>query len=86
MNRISSNKRISETQTRYRSRIESEPCSPNTQESRIIQYNLLRTMIDTPDLLACGPVVFETMRFFHSGTCWVVELEAIVEESQPHVA
>ena len=83
MNRICSNKRISETQIRYRSHIESDPCAPNSQESRIVQYHLLQSMVNMPDLLTCGPVVFETMRIFHSGTCWIADLEAIVEEQAP---
>lgn len=81
MERVCSKKLISDTVTRYRARIESDPCLANTQESRHVQYNLLRTLVDSPDLLACGPVVFERMTMAHTGTRWIVELEARVEES-----
>jgi hypothetical protein len=27
-------------------------------------------------LLSCGPLSFETMKFYHNGQAWVVELEA----------
>jgi hypothetical protein len=63
-------------------RIESDPCAPPpSHEARVVQYNLLRTMADTPDLLGCGPTFFEKLLWVHDGSKWVVSLEALVDEA-----
>lgn len=68
------------TESRFRVVIESDPCPPRTLESRRFQFELLSQMAADPMLTACGPAMFETMKWRHNGACWIVELEAIVPE------
>jgi hypothetical protein len=80
-------RRISETHVRYGARIEGDECPPPpSHAARLAQYYMLRTLVDTPDLLNTGPVLFEKMTMVHNGTKWVVEIEALVEEASdaPH--
>jgi len=44
---------------------------------RNTQVDILGTLRDQPQLLYCGPVLFDTMKISHDGTCWVVEMEAV---------
>jgi len=51
----------------------SKDCMPT---SRLEQFDLLRTVIENPGLLDCGPVSFQTLKMYHNGTAWVIVLEA----------
>lgn len=73
--------RVSETQIRYRTRIEDTIESrPGTSDARRRLHFLFQTFADSPDLLNCGPAVPERLSITHSGRSWVVEAEAIVDE------
>lgn len=52
----------------------------NPDEKRIRQWQMLQTLANTPDLLACGPVPFETLKMGFSGDKWIVEMQADVSE------
>ncbi len=79
MNRRLTSVKLDNRSTRYRVRIESDPCDTDLL-MRQLQLNLLDNMANTPELTACGPVPFQTMKMYHDGGAWIVELEAIVEE------
>jgi hypothetical protein len=51
----------------------SEPCSSG---SRPHKFDLLETVVNTPGLLDCGVVGFQTMKMYHDGTKWMIVLEA----------
>jgi hypothetical protein len=68
---------LNEKQTRYKLVYRSEPCEPNSVAGRNTQVDILGTLRDQPQLLYCGPVLFDTMKISHDGTCWVVEMEAV---------
>lgn len=44
------------------------------------QYDMLRTLVDQPEMMNCGPTRFEKMRMYFTGSEWVLELEATVDE------
>lgn len=44
------------------------------------QWLMLQTIANTPDLMNCGPVTFETMKMSFNGEQWVVEMQADVSE------
>lgn len=52
------------------------PCDMLGGDSRVKQYDLLRTVVETPGLLDCGLTSFQTLRMEHNGSSWVLTLEA----------
>jgi hypothetical protein len=48
-------------------------------DKRNKQWNMIQTIANTPDLMTCGPVSFDTMKMGFSGSQWVVEMQADVE-------
>lgn len=69
--------RLDEQNTRSRVTIHSDPCPPNTQLARIMQFDLLRMMSQDPALTQCGGSDFQTLSMVHDGGKWIVVLEAI---------
>jgi len=63
----------------YRVVVESDPCVWGTQESRFIQFELLRYAADDPAFTACGPSDFRRMSMVHDGTKWIIETEATIK-------
>jgi hypothetical protein len=40
------------------------------------QHEFLRMLVDTPQLLSCGPAFAERLTIFHDGQCWTLRAEA----------
>lgn len=68
---------VNEVQTRYRLFYESEACEASSVPGRNEQFDILKQLAENPQLCYCGNVLFDTMKIFHNGSCWVVELEAL---------
>jgi len=84
LRRTISKARVNESEVRYKVRLEDDVCTPDSQESRFHQLRLLRTLVETPDLLTCGPGPFKKLTIQHDGEKWVCDVEALVEEqSEP---
>lgn len=66
-------------QIRHKVRLESDPCEIGTQESRFFQFDLLNRAGADPVLTACGGVDFQKLIMYHSGQCWILECEAVVD-------
>jgi hypothetical protein len=77
MQRIVTSTKLDERRTRWRIRIESDPCESDMKEP--VKQMLLRNFADNPHLLHCGMEPFEQMRMHHNGSMWIVEAEATVE-------
>jgi len=45
---------------------------------RMLQHNLLKALVDQPDLMLCGTEPFHKMTMKWMGSCWIAELEATV--------
>ncbi len=71
---------LDERRTRYRVRIESDPCETE-HFKRQMQLSLLANLVNTPDLMNCGPAPFESMRMYHSGGRWIIEFETTLEQA-----
>lgn len=71
---------LGDNKIKYKVKLEDDPSRPFSAESNIRQKHFFKSLSDTPELLNCGPVPFEKAIFYHNGTCWCVELEAILEE------
>lgn len=74
--------RISDSIVKYRLTIEDISTEKGSSEARIRQLALLQELLDSPVLLRCGPLIFDTMQMFHNGTSWVISAEADVYEPQ----
>ena len=81
MNRIVTDRDIGDGNTRYRVRIESDPCEKDSPLANQFRYMLLQNIVDNPVLVACGLEPFQTLRMAHNGQCWVIEVEAIVRKT-----
>lgn len=69
--------KLNDNLAKYTVRYESDPCTAGTPESTVIQSDLLLTVASTRTLQACGYHYYESLRYFHDGEKWVLELEAI---------
>lgn len=67
--------------TRYSVRLDSDECSKGTQLARFLQFEMLRTIATDPSITACGLNDFQTLRMYHDGSKWVIDLEAISADS-----
>lgn len=54
--------------------------APNTIESRYRQLTVIQELLDTPDLLACDSEPFSSLRMWHDGRKWVIEIEALLDQ------
>ena len=61
---------------RYRAIIESNECPERGPHSLLERSALLTAVVDNPSLLDCGPLVFDTMKMYHNGQVWIIEVEA----------
>lgn len=71
--------RVGENQIRYMVLLVGEPVLGGEQDSRVKQWQMIRTLADQPDLLTCGTVPFEKLRMSFTGSEWIVELEATTD-------
>ena len=55
---------------------EAEPSSGQGMAARLAQISLIQLVAESPDLLSCGLVPFETMTVKYNGISWVMTLEA----------
>jgi hypothetical protein len=79
MNRSLKQIKLVDGQSKYVSRIEGDACQPNTIGAKFLQLQLLDQLAHTPGMIDCGNLPYQTMKMFHDGEKWVVELEAIGE-------
>lgn len=78
MKRTVSETRLDESRIRYRTKIEDDDTGIGTEAAAWRQYYLLKELASQQNLLACGYAQFETLKMYHNGSRWVVELEATV--------
>lgn len=43
----------------------------------MLRFELLRMVVDNPDLITCGAARFEQLRVFYDGDKWVLEASAV---------
>lgn len=67
-------------QTRYLVTLIDDPVTQGDIEKRLRQREFIRTLYENAELMNCGPALFQKMRMFFSGSEWVIELEALVDE------
>lgn len=82
MKRIVSQARVGEHQIRHRTRIEDLPTPEGSEEARVRQFHFVQELAQNWSLLACGMQMFQRLSIYHSGSAWVAEAEAVVEEVQ----
>jgi hypothetical protein len=63
----------------YRVIVESDPCTWGTQESRFLQFEILRYAAEDPTFTACGPSDFKRMIMLHDGIRWILEAEVTIK-------
>jgi hypothetical protein len=80
MKRFVTETRVGEHQIRYRTRIEDVDSVKGSDDARMRQYQFLSELIGQWQLLACGLQMFESLKVYHNGTCWVAEAEATADE------
>ena len=80
MNRTLTHTRIDEDKIRYRVRIESDPCVPNTPLYTFLQFEMLRMLSQDPSMSDPGPSRFQKLTMEHDGGKWIVITEAVVKE------
>ena len=68
--------KLSEAENRYSVKIEGEECPAKTQAARVQQLSLLQTLVSTPGLTDCGPLPFQSLKMYHDGSRWIIDLEA----------
>ena len=66
---------------RYRVIVTGESCQSQTHESRIHLSLFLTWIADNQNLLECGYSPPQKITITHNGTCWQVEAEAEVLET-----
>jgi hypothetical protein len=65
-------------QDRHMVRLEGPFVSMGTREFEEERYNLLKDLVQFPELLECGPARFQTLKVSYNGNSWIAELEAVV--------
>lgn len=78
MQRIATSVPMEDGRVKYRVRIVSDNCEPNSTLSDQMRWMLLENVTQNPSIIACGAVPFETFRMYHTGQFWVIEVEAVV--------
>jgi hypothetical protein len=69
--------RVTEVENRYSVRLEDEPSPVDGIENRERQKEMLRAVANNPGMMDCGSLRFQTLKMFHDGEKWVIELEAV---------
>ena len=65
---------------RYRIVLQDEvETDPGTHDAMVRQYEVIRTIHETPHLLACGFQPWDKLSIWHDGVRWTVEVEAILQ-------
>jgi hypothetical protein len=77
MNRSLKQIRLTDGENKYVSRIEDEPSAQFTIAAKIRQVAVLTTLATTPGLTDCGTLPFQTLKMWHDGNRWIIELEAV---------
>lgn len=77
MNRKVSKMDIGPDEVRYRTTLESDDCIEKTPESVFFQFELLRMIGTDPSLTACGLSHFQSLKMWHNGERWIIEVEAV---------
>lgn len=80
MRRTTSKVSIGGEQCRVAVKIESDPCEMGTIEARRAQVAILRALTENIELLNCGFVPFQKLSMKHTGSNWLVEMEAVQSE------
>lgn len=75
------NVRVDLDQVRYLVRLEGEDNAMGSADCWNEQQVMLRAIVDSPDLLFCGPSRPQMIRMSHNGTTWIIEAEALVQEA-----
>lgn len=70
---------MADNKTRFRVRLEGDPCEPDRpQEYLYHQRYLLSQIAENPALTTCGFQTFQTLKIYFNGMCWVADAEAVV--------
>jgi ATP-dependent Zn protease len=67
-------------QSRHSITLSSDPVVAGALDMFQKQHDMLRTLVEQPEMMNCGPARFEKLRMFFTGSEWVVEMESVVEE------
>jgi hypothetical protein len=65
---------------KYRTRIVSLDCFPESDEYHKYKFGLLKQLSEDPTLSLCNSVGFQKMSMEHTGKNWEIICEAIVKE------
>jgi hypothetical protein len=68
---------LSDSRAKYTVRLISPVCGLHEPESIMLRFELLRMVVDNPDLIACGGSRFEQLKVFYDGDKWVLEVSAV---------
>lgn len=70
---------VGTSEDRYRTVVETDLCTLNTLQSRVVRHELLRYIADDPSFSQCGGFDFQKAKIYHDGTKWIAEFEAVVQ-------
>lgn len=62
---------------RFRTVVETEECVAGTIYSRMIRQELIRYIYEDPSFSQCGGNDFQKAKFWHDGSKWLAEFEAV---------
>lgn len=79
MKRVVKRVPLADGMARYISTITGDTAKSD-MERRMQQQNMLRTLSDTPELWACGPAYFSSLKMRWGGESWIVEMEAVAQD------
>lgn len=74
-NRKTSKQDLGDGLWRYKVRYETVECESHSFDGLNLQYQILRAIIDSQELLMCGRGRFQELKMSHDGLRWVVELQ-----------
>lgn len=77
MKRSVRNARVTEVENRYSVRLEDDPSPVDGIENRERQREMLRLVANNAGMMDCGSLPFQTLKMFHDGSRWIIELEAV---------
>ncbi len=73
--------RLDDLHVRYKVTLEGDPSDPATIAGRVAQVDILRALVDQPQLLRCGLAMCDTLKLSHNGTSWQLDMESIETEA-----
>ena len=68
--------------TKYRIRLVSGDCYPNSEEYTKFKFYLLKQIAEDPTLTLCNTTGFQKLNMEHNGKNWEIVCEAIVKEPE----